>query len=331
MEFIREVRPEIIDIDGTDAIALNIYSDDFKKTMEFLTRYNISILPVNVRMYNKILSDEDKMSEKYYLKLELSTEDPFPNKSFDCYFTTEEAEIFRKINEESEIVYINLKSYNTSKNYETMLIQENTNFIIDWSGMLGYLIKLRFNSELTPEKIDKNIEFLATLRMSNDKINRLNTELGYLFKMANRLDAAKSCFLKEISNSAGDKKYPDHTGVRAIQHLATVFKIEKDAAKAFELYKLAININPNYFEPYLSMVGLLGDYKLQLKCLARAYKIRKNDSNIGKVIGILSEVIKKDVETIINEMNMLVDSIDLKEKLHEFAIENYSMEYFNQQ
>ncbi len=161
-------------------------------------------------------------------------------------------------------------------------------YLLDWEGILGIAFYVRNAwKTISRKKVTGLISALQERLNEHGPATGLYTELGYLYRLIENWDEAARCYFQEIKFGLDDNNLPGIGCVKALNNLGIVHKKVDNPDLAQACFKLALWLNPNYFETLVSLAGLL-DSDLALNCVSRAYRVRPHDKVFPEVISNLA-------------------------------------------
>ena len=324
VDHIKDIRVEIISENDIEFPAVIFRTDNFDRSVDALRNFKITPLPINLDIL-KTLNTEESFPDKF-LRLELSFEDIFPLNAYETYISSEQTDFLSYSNKSSKRLRFIIEGKNgIFGKTNTLVLHDLYPYVLDWKGILGlFMLKRLSMKNIDNVQINNFINSLELHIEENGYATGIFTELGYLNKMKNDLDRSVECYMLEIKNSFSDNGLGNGCS-KAVNNLAVLYKQNNQIEKARDLFKLALNLNPNYFEANLSISGLLNDLNLSLKCIARAYKIRSDDPGIDNITEIISELHGYDPVELKSKITNLSEIIDISKPFDEFIIEDFNV------
>ncbi len=157
-----------------------------------------------------------------------------------------------------------------------------TPYFLDWSGMVGiatYMRKAgtRNGQQPSQEQIKNIIHILDTSLQEHGPATGKYCELGYLYRLLNDWQQAIQYYTAEINLNRGSDGLPMIGGLHAFNHMGMVYQKARQFDVARDCYRIALALNPNYFDCLISLAGITEDSDEAMRYVARAHRIRPND------------------------------------------------------
>ncbi len=148
-------------------------------------------------------------------------------------------------------------------------------YVLDWWGVEGASVYAYSTwQQPTLETVDGLIRVLEQRVAQHGAATGLLTQIGRLHRFAGRFDAAAMYYCREIQQGLRADGTPGAGIQTAFCNLGTIYKKLQKFDLAILCYKLALYLNPNYFEPLVSMAGIMEETPAQLLCLSRAERLQ---------------------------------------------------------
>lgn len=157
-------------------------------------------------------------------------------------------------------------------------------YLLDWYGIEGVATHLRSSlSQATSEELEMLLDLLERRIYQRGLATGLLTQMGFVYRLAGLFDQASECYLREIKAGLRPDGHPGPGTLTALCNLGTVYKKQRDLERARLSYRLALTLNSNYFEPLVSLPGVLEGFEQRLLCWSRAYRLRPDDLYFGGI------------------------------------------------
>jgi tetratricopeptide (TPR) repeat protein len=328
MSIITHCSVKIDTINETECLHFIFHTDDFSDNYPMFKDFPVSPMPVNLALLKNFpLADGSELPEEKSLRIELALEDPLPGNAFFVDITDEEIPALKESNLKTKTLVFSLYD-NKNESSEAIFLHLIYPFIIDWAGVIGINYLQRLNmKEIKKDAVTAMIDVLEIHLEQMGYSTGIYTELGILHRLNDDFAKASECYTKEIKNSVDHEGKPGYSSMKAINNLAVIHKLQRERDQAIDLYKLALNINKNYFEAYIGLAGMLDDIDLMTLCIARAFRIRPQDENVQRLVQMISEFMKISTEEISIKINHYLAQIDLSVPLKELKIERPVMRF----
>ncbi len=189
-------------------------------------------------------------------------------------------------------------------------------YLIDWDGALGYVTYVRWAwRTVSKARVDLLLQAIQGRLASKGPATGLYTEMGYLYRLNEEWGKAIDCYLREIRFGLTQDGRPGVGTMQAFCNLGVIYKKTGEPARARDCFAVALHLNPNYFEPLISIAGVLDDLMMQLMCLSRAQRIRPDDPVIPVSIHNLCGVRLNAIEEVGRWVKDMSSEIDLSQPL----------------
>lgn len=288
-ELFEKIRVQPLTERGSPQLAFVVQTRRFDAAAYLLRIFRLSLLPVNIPLLRGLpLAPDVRLPEGGDLMIEWSLADPDPVHVIDSTLIPYNLhDHLEHINTETGgfVVVLEEKQGRFGKTRSAAIPGRYEPYVIDWGGALGYFTYIRAAwRAISQEGVDLLLRGVRDRLANKEFATGLFTEMGYLHKLNGDWDLAAHCYLQEIRRGLNSDGRPGLGAMQAFCNLGVVYKQLGDLTRARDCFTLALFLNPNYFEPLLSVGGVLTDLDLQLMCLSRAYCIRPQDPMIGKAI-----------------------------------------------
>jgi len=328
MALVTHCSVKIDSVNNIECLHFVFHTDNYTDNYPLFKNFIVSPMPVNLALLQNFpLADESELPEGKSLRIELALDDPLPGNAFYVDLSDDEIPALKDINMKTKTLAFSLKD-NGDDSTEPTLLHLAYPFVLDWAGVLGINYLQRLNmKEIKQDAVEAMINVLEIHLEQMGYSTGIYTELGILYRLQENFTKASECYTNEIKNSVDDDGKPGYSSMKAINNLAIIHRLKREPEQAIDLYKLAININKNYFEAYLGLAGMLDDVDLMTRYMARAFRIRPKDENIQRLVQMMSEALKISTEEISIKINHHLVQIDLNEEFQELKIDNPVMRF----
>jgi tetratricopeptide (TPR) repeat protein len=140
--------------------------------------------------------------------------------------------------------------------------------------------------------------------------------MGLICRSFNDFDKAIECYLEEIKGATrADGSFGKQATI-AFNNLGVVYKKQLQIDKAIDAFKVAISMNPNYFEAYTSIAGcFFEDMNLNIKYFARAFRIRPDEQLWNHIVHSYSQAYRISPQTYFDKIQEESQKVDISQKV----------------
>jgi len=203
------------------------------------------------------------------------------------------------------------------------LVGRYEQYLLDWMGIEGAATYIRsYWDNPQPEHLLWLLDVLEQRIHNYGLATGLLTQSGFLYRLLGDFSRASDCYLREIQAGLRPDGQAGWGTLTALCNLGTVYKKQQDWERARLCYSLALTLNPNYFEPLVSLPGILEDLGQQMLCLSRAYRIRPDEPFFKSVTAMLCAKHPQTAEEILRLIKATSAFVDLAQPLPDFLIAN---------
>jgi tetratricopeptide (TPR) repeat protein len=282
LEMFEKVSVRKVSERGSTQLEFVVHTQHFEAAAYLLRIFPLTLLPVNLALMRQLpMAPGTKFPEGGHVMIEWSLTDPDPGHVIDSTVIPHNLhEQLAAANSASKsfTVMLEEKQGRFGKTRSDAIPGRYDPYLIDWGGALGYVTYVRTAwHTVTREKVDLLVQAIQGRLTNKGPATGLYTELGYLYRLNEEWGKAIDSYLQEIRFGLKRDGRPGVGTMQAFCNLGVVYKKMGDPVRARDCFAIALHLNPNYFEPLISVAGVLEDFTQQLICLSRAYRIRPGD------------------------------------------------------
>lgn len=313
---------------GGPELQFVLHTKRFEEAAQALRLFHLSVLSVNIKFMRENVAGADSAFPKGVdLMLDWSLADPYPALKMNrLVIARQQLEEMASLNERDWRFHILLEEESGlfGKARQWALPRAYAPYFIDWSGVEGVAVYVRsgWGEDVGPDYLNRLIELIDSRLNGRGPTTGLYTQKGFIYRVTGDWGAAIECYLEEIRLGLRPDGTPGLGALTAINNLGTLYKKQKEFEKARACYQLALHLNPNYFEPLVSLPGVLDDNGLMFVCLGRAYRIRRDDDFFANMLQNMGTPYPHTLRAAAKFVQDIAAATDLSQPLPELAVKD---------
>lgn len=312
---------------GAPQLLFVIQTRKFDLALQALQLFHLTLLPLNVQFMRQISGPDNKMfPQEADFWIEWALSDLTSTSLWRTVLRPAERDAWAALNAQSPRFMIVLEEekrglFGKPRREAVPGLYEP--YRLDWQGIEGVATYLRSSwREVNPARIQAVLELLQQRLDEHGPAAGLLTQMGFLYRVVGQLDQAEKCYLEEIRLGLRADGLPGPGAWTALCNLGTVYKKQQALERARLSYRLALLMNPNYFEVLLSLPGILEPLDHQLLCLGRAWRLRPTDPLLKAAVRNLCTEYPHAVDETARLIREIGQAMDLSRPLEYLAVPN---------
>lgn len=194
-------------------------------------------------------------------------------------------------------------------------------YALDWEGWEGIALLVRIKWRDDPEALDSVLESLHN-RLERGAAAGLAEEVGFLYRLRDDWEQAIYWYQQEVRLHLRPDGRPGPGAARAFCNLGVIYKKRAEIERALACFKLALHLNPNYYEAIVSAAGLQPDLSASLQCLARLYCLRADDQLLTAMLRSFCGDLPLASEELVGVVRAASADVDLAAPLPPLAVDD---------
>lgn len=298
----------------------------FEDALRVVRVFHLTALPVNLACLRQNADPKAKFPKDSELWIEWYLADVEPGRPIDKTIIPAKVHIemananlhsrhFKIVLEEEKLGFLGKP--------RRELIADHAPFVLDWRGLEGSAVYARSAwQDPDYDHVEPVLDLLTQRLDEHGPAAGLYTQMGLLYGLIGKHEQAIDCYAREIEMALQPNGRPGFGALAALCHLGAAFKQLEEFEFARAAYRLALTLNPNYYEPLVSLPGLLEDFGQQLLCLSRAYRLRPDDPRLAQGVEFMCEPFPHAAADVFHVIKELSQTVDLTRPLPELTLTN---------
>jgi tetratricopeptide (TPR) repeat protein len=222
-----------------------------------------------------------------------------------------------RVNQQSRTIQIILKNATGT----VLALDVIKPYILDWSGMVGLVMYIRNALTQGGRQWDKTnaYDILRGMQETVSKyggyVTDLHSQMGLIYRTFGEFDKAHDCYVAEIKGAKKTDGSFTSSAMRAFSNLGVLYKKQLQIDKAIAAFRVALSMNPNYFEAHYSVAGCLEDTKLMIEHLACAFRLQPNHPLWNQIIYNMATGHGQPPQHLFDQIQIAAQDVDLDKKL----------------
>lgn len=194
-------------------------------------------------------------------------------------------------------------------------------YALDWEGWEGIALLVRVKWRAEQDALDSVLESLHN-RLERGPAAGLHEEIGFLYRLRDDWEQAIYWYQQEVRLHLRPDGRLGPGAARALCNLGVIYKKRAEVERALACFKLALHLNPNYYEAIVSAAGLQPDLSASLQCLARLHRLRADDQLLTVMLRSFCGDLPLASEELLGVIRAASADVDLAAPLAPLAVDD---------